>query len=290
MGTAAASAERSFKSPEEAASTLAEAAKAKDIKAIVEMLGPSYRDWILSGDTVRDNQALLRFADAYNQKSTLVPDGSKQVTLVIGNDDFPFPFPIVKHRAGWSFDAEAGKEELLTRRIGENELNTIEVLRAVVDAQREYASRDRDDDSVPDYATRFISSAGKQDGLYWPTAEGQPESPLGPLVGEATREGYGGRSRERPQPYNGYYFRLLWGQGKNAAGGAYDYLVKSKLIGGFAVVAHPARYGISGIQTFMVSHDGVVYEADLGPSTTVTVAKMNKFDPDRRWKPVATAQ
>lgn len=281
---------RYFASPDEAAAALADAAKAGNQNAILDILGDSYREWILSGDSIVDNQAVQRFADAYAQKFSLGPKGANRVVLTVGTDDFPFPFPLVSRRGRWAFDAEAGKEELLTRRIGENELDTIEVLRAVVDAQREYAARDRDDDGAPDYATKFISSPGKRDGLYWPTAEGKPESPLGPLVGEATREGYGGRSPNRLRPYKGYYYRLLLSQGRNAPGGAYDYIAKGKLIGGFAVVAHPARYGISGIKTFMVSHDGVVYEADFGPSTPAAVAKMSAFNPDKRWKPVALAE
>jgi hypothetical protein len=230
---------------------------------------------------------LDRFVNAYDQKSRIENKDDKQAILIIGNDDFPFPFPIVKRFYGWTFDPEVGKEELLNRRIGQDELDVIQVLRAVVDAQREYATRDRDDDGAPDYAMKFISSPGKRDGLYWPTAEGAPQSPLGPLVGEAVIAGYGkGGASPQRRPYKGYHFRLLTRQGLAAPGGAYDYVVRGKMIGGFAVVAYPAEYGVSGIKTFMVSHDGKVYERDLGRSTGISVAQMTAFNPDSKWKVV----
>jgi len=280
---------RTFASPDEAASALAAAAKAMDQKSIIEILGPSYAEWIVSGDDVFDSQALQRFVNAYSQKHVVVPSGQDKSLLTVGNDDFPFPFPVVNRRGVWTFDAEAGKDELLSRRIGQNELNTIEVLRAVVDAQRDYAMRDRDDNGAPDYATKFISTPGKRDGLYWPAARGEAESPLGPLVGEAVRKGYGGRgTKDEPKPYDGYYFKLLLGQGNDAEGGAYDYIVRGKMIGGFAVLAYPARYGISGIKSFMVSHDGVVYESDLGPSSPTAAEKITKFNPDKNWQKAAS--
>ena len=282
---------RAFPSPDEAVTALVAAAKSKDQNAIVDILGSSYRRWILSGDQVADDRALDRFVNAYQQKSRIDNKDEKRAILIIGNDDFPFPFPIVKRIYGWTFDPEAGKEELLNRRIGQNELDVIEVLRAVVDAQREYALRDRDDDGAPDYAMKFISSPGKKDGLYWPTAEGAPRSPLGPLVGEAAAAGYGARgASSRREPYKGYYFRLLTRQGLAAPGGAYDYVARGKMIGGFAVVAYPAEYGVSGIKTFMVSHDGKVYERDLGRSTGISVAQMTAFSPDRNWKVVPESE
>ena len=279
---------RGFASPDEAVTALVAAAKNKDQNVIVDILGSSYRRWILSGDKVADDRALDRFINAYQQKSRIENKDDKKAVLILGNDDFPFPFPLVKRFYGWTFDPEAGKEELLNRRIGQDELDVINVLRAVVDAQREYALRDRDDNGAPDYARKFISSPGKRDGLYWPTAEGAPQSPLGPLVGEAAAAGYGGARSDSTgrRPYKGYYFRLLTRQGLAAPGGAYDYVVRGKMIGGFAVVAYPAQYGVSGIKTFIVSHDGKVYERDLGRSTGVSVAQMTAFNPDRNWKVV----
>ncbi|KAB2874056.1 MAG: DUF2950 domain-containing protein [Pseudorhodoplanes sp.] len=285
MAQAAPKQPKAFGSPSEAATALVEAAKAKDQKMILDILGPSYSEWILSGDPVLDAQAQARFVDAYAQKSSVTMQGTDKATLLIGNDDFPFPFPIVKRGDRWSFDSEAGKEELLNRRIGRNELNTIEVLRAIVDAQREYATRDRDDDGAPDYAQKFISSPGKKDGLYWPTAQGEAQSPLGPLVADAARRGYQKKSSDtEPVPYHGYYFRILRSQGAHASGGTYDYVVKGKMIGGFAVIAYPARYDVSGIKTFLINHDGQVYERDLGPSTSKAAAEIGTFDPDSRWK------
>jgi hypothetical protein len=282
---------RAFPSPDEAVSALVAAAKSKDQNAILDILGSSYRRWILSGDSVIDDRALDRFVDAYQQKSRIENKDDKRAILIVGNDDFPFPFPIVKRFYGWTFDPEAGKEEVVNRRVGQDELDVIQVLRAVVDAQREYALRDRDDNGAPDYAMKFISSPGKRDGLYWPTAEGAPQSPLGPLVGDAVRAGYGARgASSQPRPYKGYYFRLLTRQGRAAPGGAYDYVIRGKMIGGFAVVAYPAQYGVSGIKTFMVSHDGKVYERDLGRSTGISVARMTAFNPDSKWKVVPDSE
>ena len=283
---AAAGAEpKSFASPKEAAQALFDAAKAKNRAAIVDILGPSFRDWILSGDPVQDEQRLQRFVSAYQDKATVTGQGDDKAALAIGNDDYPFPFPIVKRDGKWSFDAEAGREELLNRAIGRNEIDTIQTLLAVVDAQREYARRNRDDDGVPEYARKFRSRPGKKDGLYWPAKPGEAESPLGPLVGGAVREGYRA-SRRGPVPYHGYYFRILTRQGADAAGGVARYVVRGRMVGGFAVIAWPARYGISGIKTFAVNHDGVVYETDLGLKTPAAARKVRSFNPDSRWKKV----
>jgi hypothetical protein len=274
----------SFSSPEEAAKALVDAAKADKIDAVIRILGPGNRDWILSGDEAQDAQARQRFVSAFEQKSTITKDG-KKASIIIGDDDFPFPFPLIKKGGRWLFDTEAGKEELLNRQIGRNELNTIEALRAIVEAQREYAAMPRDGSAVPEYARKFRSSEGNKDGLYWPTAEGEKESPLGPLVAEAVREGYRAPAAESgPAPYQGYYFRILSSQGRNAPGGAYDYVVKGKMIGGFAVIAYPAKYGISGVKTFMVNHEGVVYEADLGPKSIQMAEKIRQFDPGANWQ------
>lgn len=277
-------AQRSFASPEEAAKALYDAVKAADVKALVDIVGPQSRSWLFTGDKVSDAEDWKRFAASYDEKHSFAKEGDAKAVLVVGKDDYPFAAPLVKRGDKWAFDAEAGREEVINRRVGRNELDTIQTLLAIVDAQREYAVADADKNGLNDYAARFISSPGKKDGLYWPTKAGEPQSPLGPLVAQAVREGYGKAATGQPQPYNGYYFRLLKGQGANAPGGKYGYEVKGKLFGGFAVVAYPAKYGVSGVMTFLVNHDGVVYEKDLGASTQSVAAKMTRFDPDKTWK------
>lgn len=281
---------RGFDTPQAAAQALYEAAKAKDRKAVVAILGPGVRSWIVSGDPVLDRARVARFVDAYAKTSAVVPEGDAKAVLTIGDDGFRFPFPLVKSdgKAGdgkWRFDAAAGREEVLNRLIGRNELDTIQTLRAIVDAQRDYAALRHRAGAAAEYARRFRSSPGKTDGLYWPTRQGEPQSPLGPLVADAERQGYdaGGRGK----PYHGYVFRMLTAQGPKAPGGAYDYVAKGRLIGGFAVLAYPARYGISGVKTFAVGHDGTVYEADLGRSTGTIAPRLRTFDPDERWTKVA---
>ena len=209
------------------------------------------------------------------------------MVLVIGEKDWPFPIPLVKKADQWIFDTKAGKEEILNRRIGENELSTVQTLLAVVDAQREYAMNDRDNDGLLEYAEKFRSDPGKKNGLYWETKEGEQPSPLGELVADARAEGYTrAGTKQSPIPFHGYYFRMLKKQGKHAAGGAFDYVVKNNMIGGFAVVAYPAVYGSSGVMTFVVNYEGVVYEKDLGKNTVKTAKAMTSFDPDKTWKKV----
>jgi hypothetical protein len=273
---------KTFASPEEAAEAVFEAAKTKDGKSFDAIFGPALREWIVSGDPVQDQEALQKFIDAWQQKHAIAREGDAKAVLTIGNDDFPFPFPIVKSGERWAFDVEAGKEEMLNRRIGENELNTIETLKAVVDAQYEYTALARKLTGLGQYAQRFASTPGKKDGLYWPAKEGELQSPLGPLVAEAHREGY--RYRGQLTPYHGYYFRILTAQGPDAPGGAYEYIVSGKMIGGFAVLAYPARYGVSGFKTFTVNHDGVVYETDLGLETAAIAGGIRAFNPDSKWK------
>jgi hypothetical protein len=273
-----------FSSPDEAVKTLIDAAKSDNEDAVVQIFGAASRDWLLSGDPVQDAQARQRFVAAYEQKSALEMQGADKVVLSVGDDAFPFPFPLVQKAGRWSFDAAAGKEELLNRWVGRDELNTIEALYAIVDAEHEYAVLDHGPGHAPEYAQKFRSSPGKKDGLYWPAAAGEKESPLGPLLADAVKAGYrvpGGESG--PVPYQGYYFRILGGQGEHASGGAYDYVVKGRMIGGFAVIAYPAKYGVSGVKTFMVNHDGVVYEADLGAQTAKVAEKLQKFDPGTGW-------
>jgi hypothetical protein len=276
--------QRTFKTPEEAVGALVEAVKANDRKAILAVVGGTATEAVGSGDAVADRTAYERFVKRFSEKHSIAPQGDAKAVLTIGNDDWPFAFPLVKTAAGWRFDTAAGRAELQARRVGENELAAMNVLLAIVDAQREYASADRDGSGVRKYAMKFASTPGKKDGLYWTTKPGEPESPLGPLVTRAAGEGY--KKGEGPTPYHGYYFRLLKRQGANAKGGAQDYVVKGQPIGGFAAVAYPARYASSGVMTFLVNHDGVVFERDLGPDTAKRAAAITSFDPGQGWTPV----
>jgi hypothetical protein len=280
---AASPAQKTFASPEDAASALVQAVKAHDRAATLAVLGNA-GEWLSSGDAVADNATRDRFVAAYEAKHAITRDGDI-ARLTIGDNNFPFAFPIVKSGERWRFDTAAGKEELLARRVGQNELDTIKVLQAIVDAQREYASEDRNGDGVLAYAQKFASTRGKRDGLYWPVKAGEAASPLGELVARAAGEGYQNKKKS-PAPFHGYYYRLLKGQGKNAESGALDYVVHARAIGGFAVVAWPAKYGNSGIMTFIVNQDGKVYQADLGPGTPSQAGKMQRFDPGKGWSQV----
>ncbi|MBF5043109.1 DUF2950 domain-containing protein [Aggregicoccus sp. 17bor-14] len=285
--TQASSTARTFATPDEAADAFVTALRAKDREGFLDVLGQEAATWLFSGDPVADAGDRERFLAAYDEKHALQRREGERAVLVVGNDDWPFPAPIVKGSAGWHFDAAAGREELLNRRIGGNELDTIQTLLAIVDAQREYAAQDADRDGFADYAQRFRSTPGKKDGLYWETSPGEPDSPLGVLAARASLEGYSEQLRSPEQEaYHGYDFRILTAQGKHADGGAYDYMVRGKLLGGFAVVAAPARYGVSGVMTFLVNHEGVVFQKDLGPKTAELVEQMRAFDPDASWKRV----
>jgi hypothetical protein len=279
--------QKSFKSPEEAVKALIDAVKGNDAKELLTIFGPSGKKLISSGDEVADKAGRERFVKAYEEMNKLVNESDKRVILHVGNENWPFPIPIVKVGENWRLDTKEGKEEILNRRIGRNELNTIQVCLAIVDAQREYAGRDWDRDGLFEYAQKFMSEKGKKDGLYWEEKEGEEQSALGPLVAKAIKEGYGGeKSGDKPTPYHGYYFKILKAQSKNARGGAYDYLVKDKMIGGFALVAYPAEYRNSGVKTFILNHDGVVYQKDLGKDTGKIATAMKQFDPDKTWKKV----
>ncbi len=280
---AAPSAQKSFGSPEDAVTALVQALKAQDRAAMLAVLGDA-GEWISSGDAVADRATREGFVAAYETKHAIALEGDT-AKLTVGNDDYPFAFPLVKDGARWRFDTAAGKDELLARRIGQNELYTINVLQAIVDAQREYASADRNGDGVLDYAQKFNSSPGKHDGLHWPVKAGEPPSPLGELVADAAGQGYG-KKEKGPMPFHGYYYKMLKGQSKNAESGAVDYVVKGRAIGGFAVVAYPARYANSGIMTFIVNQDGKVYQADLGRGTQATASAIQRFDPDKAWSEV----
>jgi hypothetical protein len=276
----------SFSSPQGAVDALMAAVKDGSVDQIAAVLGPKGRELASSGDQVADETARQRFYSAYEESHELKEDGSSRAVLLVGKDEFPFPIPIVAAAGAWRFDTQAGAEEILDRRIGENEFAAIKVLGAYVDAQHEYAEVDHDGKGVR-YAQRLLSSDGKQDGLYWPTTGNEPESPFGPMVAEARAENYEARSGE-PRPYHGYLFRILTSQGKEAAGGARDYVVGGRMIGGFGLVAAPAQYANSGVMTFIVNQDGVVFEKDLGPDTSDLAASMRNFNPDSSWKKVDT--
>jgi hypothetical protein len=272
-----------FSSASEGVDKFVAAARAKDITALDKILGPDGRDILHSGDDQEDKNALGRFTLAYDAGHKLVNDSPTRSTLVVGNDDWPLPIPLVKEANGWRFDTDAGRDELLARRIGRNELATIEACKAFVDAQREYASVDRGD-GLLDYAQRFVSTPGKKDGLYWPVKPGEALSPLGPLFVKAQAAGYTPGKDSAPQAYNGYYFRILTGQGPAAKGGAYSYLAHGKLLGGFALIAYPATYGVSGVMSFIVNQDGQVFQKDLGPNTGTAAPQIKTFDPGPGWQ------
>jgi hypothetical protein len=279
--------QKTFASPEEAVKALVAASKAGDTKALSALFGPKGKELVFSGDPVADKTGREQFVALYEQKQKLEEAGADKMILVVGNEGWPFPVPVVKKQGSWRFDAAEGKQELLARRIGRNELSAIQVCLAYVDAQREYALKDRDSDGVLTYAQKFRSSPGKKDGLYWQVKEGEKPSPLGPFAAAAQKEGYAAAKKAgKPTPYHGYYYRILKAQGKDAPGGAYDYVVKGKMLGGFALVAYPAQYGASGIMSFIVNHDGVVYQKDLGKNTEKTAQAMKRFNPDSTWKKV----
>jgi hypothetical protein len=275
-----------FATPEDAGRALYEAMKGDDWKQIYAVLGPGSGKLIYTGDKVADSETRTLFVSAYEKSAKIDHAGDAKATLLIGEKDFPFPFPLVKGAQGWTFDSRAGAEEIVNRRVGENELDAIQTCLAYVDAQREYATKDRDQNGLLEYATKLVSTPGKHDGLYWPTKDGESPSPFGPLVAQAADEGYGLDAQGVPPAYHGYHFRMLFAQGSNAKGGAYDYRVKGKMIGGFAMLAYPARWGVSGVMSFMCNHDGVVYEKNLGQDSRATARAMTKFDPDPSWQKV----
>jgi hypothetical protein len=289
VAQAATAAQKRFASPEAGITALVEAVKANDQPMLGGILGPHGKKLISSGDRVADQQNREAFIKAYNEANKLVFEGETQAVLVIGQDEWPMPVPLVKSPAGWRFDTAQGEKEILTRRIGRNELAAIQVCLAIVDAAHEYAALDVDGDRIPEYAPQFVSTPGKHDGLYWQTKADEPPSPLGPLLAAATREGYTDSVSKPLAPYHGYFYRILTKQGNNAPGGAQDYLIKGHMIGGFAVIAYPARYGVSGVMSFMVNQDGVVYEQNLGKNTAAIAAKINMFNPDASWRQTASS-
>jgi hypothetical protein len=274
-------AQERFKTPEAAVDALVAAAKTGNTKAIVRVLGPQGKAIVSSGDPVADKNTREKFVAAYDAKHDIEREGDGTQTLIIGDDNFPFPIPLINKEGKWQFDSQAGSDEILRRRIGRNELAAIQVSLAYVQAQNEYASLDPGGLGEHVYAQRIVSRRGKKDGLYWPTAAGETPSPLGELAAQASAEGY--KAGAKPIPYHGYYYRILKRQGPGAPGGAYNYLVKGKMIGGFALLAYPAEYGNSGIMTFMVNQDGTVYQKDLGPRTAKLARRTDSFSPDQTW-------
>jgi hypothetical protein len=275
-----AQAQQSFTNPDDAASALATAVRSGMKQDILKVLGADGEDIVSSGDDVADADVRSKFVSAYDVKHSVKVDG-KKATLIIGADDFPFPVPLVQTRAGWKFDTAAGRQEILYRRIGRNELDTIQTCLAFVDAEDDYADKDRGD-GVGVYAQHVVSTPGKKDGLFWPSDNN--DSPLGQLAADASAEGY--KAGSEPQPYHGYYYRILTQQGASAPGGAMSYIVNGKMIGGFALVAYPADYGNSGVMTFIVNHAGTVYQKDLGGDTEARAKSMTSFDPDKTWTKV----
>jgi Protein of unknown function (DUF2950) len=283
IGTSALAQE--YKTPEEAVAALIVAAKAADRPALIRVLGPGSAEIVSSGDEVADASARKRVIEAYDTKRQVVMEGADKAVLVIGDEEWPFPIPLVRKDGTWRFDTAAGRDEILFRRIGRNELNAIQTSLAYVDAQHEYAEKGIGGNGV--YAQRVVSQPGKKDGLYWPAQSGDDESPLGELAAAASAAGY--RAGQQRAPYHGYYYKILTRQGPNAPGGAIDYIARGKMIGGFALVAYPAEYKNSGVMTFLVNHQGVVYEKDLGPDTGAIASGMTTFDPDKTWQRVSDA-
>ena len=276
--------QKSFTSPQEAVNALVAASRAEDLKELSIIGGPGSKALIFSGDEAADRVGRQKFLKAYDQKNSLEQVSATKAVLHIGNDDWPMPVPIVKKGAAWVFDARAGKQEILNRRIGRNELHIMDFLQVYVDAQHEYATKDCKGDGSVEFAQKMISTEGKHDGLYWETKAGEELSPLGPLVAQATKEGF---ANENLSPFHGYYFKILKGQGKHAKGGNYNYVVKGKMILGFALVAYPAQHGNSGVMSFIVNQDGTIYEKNLGKHTKRLAEGLKIFDPDKTWKNVS---
>jgi hypothetical protein len=279
------SSQKIFSSPKAAAEALISAAERFDVPALTEILGPDGIDLVVSEDLVQSRNTADAFARKALEKHSVVTDkkNANRMILTIGEEDWPTPIPIVRAQKGWRFDPKAGRQEILYRRIGGNELDAIQICRGYVEAQHEYASKKRDGARVNQYAQRIVATPGKQDGLAWRNADGKWEGPIGENIARVIAEGYSSRI----EPYHGYYLRILKGQGPAAPMGEMDFLVKDVMIGGFALVAAPAEYAVTGVKTFIVSHTGVVYEKDLGPKTLDAFKTMERFNPDKTWKVVA---
>jgi hypothetical protein len=279
---------RTFDTPQQAADALVVAAGVFDVGLLDELFGPDTRHVLLSGEDAQDRQRAADFvAMAHDEISVSVdPKTGTRAFVIVGDEDWPFPIPIVKRGGKWSFDTKAGRQELLYRRIGSNELDAIRVCRGYHEAQYEYAEKPREGHDVNQYAQRIVSSPGKQDGLAWQTADGTWDGPVGEKIASVIEQGYSTGA----QPYHGYFFKILKGQGPAAPLGEMDYVINGAMIGGFALAAAPAEYGVTGVKTFMISQDGVVYEKDFGTATLDEFAKLERFNPDRSWTPVTAEQ
>ena len=274
--------QKTFSSPDEASRALIRAVQAGDEKDLLEIFGPEGKEIISSGDKVEDQKSRDAFAEKYQRMNRLVEEPDGTVRLYVGAENWPMPIPLVNRKDAWYFDTSAGKEEILFRRIGRNEIATIGVLRELVAAQKEYYSKTLDD-SVKQYAQKFISDQGKHNGLYWNASNRETESPIGPLLAYASSEGYAKKLSSLPSPFQGYYFRVLMGQGKHASGGAKNYIVNGKMTRGFAFLAYPAQYANSGMMSFIINQDGILYQKDLGPKTADLANALDEYDPDKTW-------
>ena len=281
--------QKTFNSATEAADAFAAAVQNHDEAVMLAILGPSGRDLISSGDRVADQNNQNAFATKYRASHQFVATGDGRTFLYIGSENWPTPIPLKQNGAQWYFDTDYGKQEILYRRIGSNELNVIKVCAAIADAQRDYYAALHDGASEHRYAQKFRSTAGTQDGLFWEVKAGEPESPLGPLVAEAASEGYQHHAKGQPHPFHGYIYRILTSQGANAPGGARNYIVDGKMTGGFALVAYPISYRDSGVMTFIVNQDNQIYQKDLGPNTDQIASEMVAYNPDATWEPVNKA-
>ena len=277
------SAQKAFMTPNEAAQALIQAAESYDVPALLEILGPDARDLVSSEDFVNDKNRGAAFAALAHEKQSVSvgPKNPTRATLSVGDDEWPFPVPIVKRNGKWYYDPKAGREEILFRRIGENELDAITICRGFVEAQKAYAAERHDGSDVNQYAQRIISTPGKHDGLAWQNADGSWGGPVGEAIAKALEQGYAPNT----PPFHGYYFKVLKGQGPAAPLGQMDFVVEGIMIGGFALAAAPAQYKITGVQTFIVSHDGIVYQKDLGPDSLGILKNMERYNPDKTWRP-----
>jgi hypothetical protein len=275
--------QETFASPGEATQAMIAATKAGNTDALLQIFGPDGKELIFSGDPVADKNSREHVVQKYEQMHRLVREPDDTVAAYMGAENWPFPIPLVKKGNAWYFDTAAGKQEVLYRRIGRNELDTMDVLNALVDGQKEYSSQAHDGDTTKHYALKIVSDPGKHNGLYWKAAAGEPQSPIGPLIADAVAAGYTKREGG-PTPFHGYIYRHLDGQGKDAPGGAKSYMVDGKATGGFALLAYPVEYRNSGVMTFIVDQDGIVYQKDLGPETAKIAASMTQYNPDSSWQ------
>ncbi len=281
----AANAQQKFKSPDDAVTALVAAVRSDNARGMMSVLGRESLEILFSGDPVADKKSRDAFLVAYDLKHQIEKRGEGAADLIIGASGWRLPIPLVKRDGAWVFDAAKGREEVLFRRIGRNELNAIQTMLAFVDAENEYADMNPTGGRVVSYAQRIISTSGTKDGLYWPTSANEPRSPLGAAMALATIQGYR-PSGEQPTPYHGYYYKILTAQGPTAPGGALNYVINGKMVGGFAMVGWPAEYGNSGVTTFLISHDGTLFQKDLGPATARVASRMTAFSPDHTWKKV----